>query len=435
MATELRVVMRNYDKIDPSKIEDYIDRGGYNSLKKVFELGQEDVINEVRKSKLRGRGGAGFNCGQKWLFAQRAQADQKYVICNADEGEPGTYKDRLIMQHDPHSLIEGMAICGYAIGATRGYIYCRGEYPYVVGILKKAIDQAAAKGVLGDFEIEVRMGAGAYVCGEETALIASLEGRRGEPRFKPPFPPVEGVWQKPTIVNNVETFANIPAIIEKGAEWFAAIGDPSYPGTKVLTLSGDVNKATFFEVPTDTTIREVIFELGGGIRGGKKFKAVQIGGTSGAFIPESLLDTPVSFDTMAAVNASLGSGAVFVLDESRSIIDVCCRVARFFVHESCGKCTPCREGTTRLYEIMNRLNAAAGTVDDLATLEKLGGIMTRLCLCGLGQAAPKPILSTLEHFADEYNAAAHAPRYSEPVIQEKSIRETLMSRGLKSWLA
>ena len=329
MAEEMRVVLRNYGKIDPLKIEDYINAGGYQALEKARSMSQTDVIEEVRKSGLRGRGGAGFNAGQKWNFAFQAQADQKYVICNADEGEPGTYKDRTIMQGDPHSVLEGMAICGYAIGASKGYIYCRGEYPYVVDLLNQAIDQAREKGVLGDFDIEVRMGAGAYVCGEETALIESIEGHRGEPRFKPPYPPVSGLWGKPTIVNNVETLASVPVILEKGGDWYAGLGAASYPGTKVLTLTGDVVNKTVIEVPTNTTICEVIYDFGGGIAGGKAFKAVQIGGTSGAFIPESLLDTQIDFDSMSAAGASLGSGAVLVMDETRDIVDVVCRIAKF----------------------------------------------------------------------------------------------------------
>lgn len=404
MAEELRVVMRNYGKINPLKIDDYIAQGGYKSLEKARSLDQKDLIAEVKKSNLRGRGGAGFNCGQKWLFAYQAQAEQKYVVCNADEGEPGTYKDRLIMENDPQALLEGMAICAYAIGADKGYIYCRGEYPQVVELLKIAIEQAKEKGVLKGFDIEVRMGAGAYVCGEETALIESIEGQRGEPRFKPPYPPVEGLWGKPTIVNNVETFANIPVIIEKGADWYAAIGAPSYPGTKVLTLSGDINNRTFFEVPTNTTIREVIYKFGGGIPAGKKFKSVQIGGTSGAFIPEAHLDTPIAFDAMSEIDAVLGSGAVFVLDESRDLVDVSTRIAKFFEHESCGKCTPCREGTMRIYDIMGKINDGEGSAKDLKVLDKLGRVMSTSCLCGLGQAAPAPVLSTIKHYPADYNA-------------------------------
>jgi len=402
MAEELRIVLRNSGKIDPLKIEDYINAGGYKALEKARSMSQNDVIEEVKKSGLRGRGGAGFNAGMKWSFAQRAQADQKYVICNADEGEPGTYKDRIIMETDPQTLLEGMAICGYAIGATKGYIYCRGEYPYVVDILNQAIAQA--KSYLGDFEIEVRMGAGAYVCGEETALIESIEGHRGEPRFKPPYPPSIGLWGKPTIVNNVETFAAVPVIMEKGGEWYQAIGAPNYPGTKVFTLTGDVVNKTYFEVPTNLTIRDIVFGFGGGIPGGKKFKAVQIGGTSGGFIPESLLDTPIDFDSMAGIGATLGSGAVLVLDETRDIVDVVERIAGFFEHESCGKCTPCREGTMRMYEIMEKINHGQGKAEDLKVLARLGRVMSVACLCGLGQAAPSPVLTTMQHFAADYQA-------------------------------
>lgn len=404
MAEEMRIVLRNYGKIDPLNIDDYINAGGYKSLEKARSMGQVPLIDEIKASNLRGRGGAGFNAGSKWSFSYREESEEKYVVCNADEGEPGTYKDRIIMENDPQSLLEGMAICGYAIGAKKGYIYCRGEYPYVVEKLNQAIRQAKSKGVWGDFDIEVRMGAGAYVCGEESALIESIEGHRGSPRFKPPYPPVEGLWNKPTIVNNVETFANIPVIIEKGADWYKNIGVSSYPGTKVLTLSGDVVNRTFIEVPTTTTIREIIYEYGGGIRDDKKFKAVQIGGTSGGFIPESLLDTPIDFDSMAAIGATLGSGAVLVLDETRDLVDVVERITKFFEHESCGKCTPCREGTKRMHEIMGRLNAGQGQASDLDLMENLGTVMSRVCLCGLGQAAPSPVLTTLKHFRTEYLA-------------------------------
>lgn len=404
MAEEMRIVLRNMGKIDPLKIEDYINAGGYKSLEKARSMGQEALIEEVKKSGLRGRGGAGFNCGMKWSFSYKVQSEQKYVVCNADEGEPGTYKDRTIMENDPQSVLEGMAICGYAIGANKGYIYCRGEYPYVVEILNKAIAQAKEKGVLGDFDIEVRMGAGAYVCGEESALIESIEGHRGEPRFKPPFPPVIGLWQKPTIVNNVETFANIPVILEKGADWYKAIGAEKYPGTKVLTLTGDINNRTVFEVPTNTTIRKVIYDFGGGIKDGKQFKAVQIGGTSGGFIPESMLDTPIDFDSMTAIGAVLGSGAVFVMDESRDIVNVVARIAGFFEHESCGKCSPCREGTKRMHELVEKLDAGQGSQADLSLLERLGTVMSKACLCGLGQAAPAPVLTTLKNFTGEYQA-------------------------------
>lgn len=404
MAEEMRIVLRNYGKIDPLKIEDYINAGGYKSLEKARTLSQLQVIDEVKNSGLRGRGGAGFNAGMKWSFSYNTPADQKYVVCNADEGEPGTYKDRIIMENDPHTVLEGMAICGYAIGATKGYIYCRGEYPYVVQVLNEAIAQAKSKGVLGEFDIEVRMGAGAYVCGEETALLESIEGHRGEPRFKPPFPGVAGLWGKPTVVNNVETYANIPVILEKGADWFKGIGASNYPGTKVFTLTGDVVNKTVFELPTNVTIRDVVFGMGGGVAGGKKFKAVQIGGTSGGFIPESMLDTQVDFDSMAAIGATLGSGAVFVMDETTDLVDVIERITKFFEHESCGKCTPCREGTKRMHELLKKINSGKGTAEDLALSEKLGQVMSKVCLCGLGQAAPGPVLTTLKNFKADYSA-------------------------------
>ena len=379
MAEEMRIVLRNMGKIDPLNIEDYINAGGYKSLARAYGMSQADVIEEVKNSGLRGRGGAGFNAGMKWSFSYNTPADQKYVVCNADEGEPGTYKDRIIMENDPHTVLEGMAICGYAIGATKGYIW-------------------------GDFDIEVRMGAGAYVCGEETALLESIEGHRGEPRFKPPFPGVAGLWGKPTVVNNVETYANVPVILEKGADWFKGIGAAKYPGTKVFTLTGDVVNKTVFELPTDATIRDVVFGMGGGIAGGKKFKAVQIGGTSGGFIPEALLDTPLDFDSMSAVGATLGSGAVFVMDESTDLVDVIERITKFFEHESCGKCTPCREGTKRIHELLQKINSGKGTAQDIALTERLGQVMTKACLCGLGQAAPGPVLTTLKNFGSDYNA-------------------------------
>jgi len=400
----MRIVLRNYGKVDPLNIDSYTQVGGYQALAKAKSMSQPDLIEEVKKSGLRGRGGAGFNTGMKWSFSYGVKADQKYVICNADEGEPGTYKDRIIMENDPQSVLEGMAICGYAIGANKGYIYCRGEYPYVVEILDKAIAQASEKGLLGDFNIEVRMGAGAYVCGEESALIESIEGHRGEPRFKPPFPPVIGLWGKPTIVNNVETFANIPAIVDKGADWYKGIGAAGYPGTKVMTLTGDIVNRTVIEVPTNTTIRQVLDDFGGGIAGGKKFKAVQIGGTSGGFIPESLLDTPIDFDSMSAIGATLGSGAFFVMDETRDIVDVIERISKFFAHESCGKCAPCREGTQRMHEMLHRVKNGGAVAGDLDFMERLGSVMSKACLCGLGQAAPAPMLTTLKHFRNDYTA-------------------------------
>ncbi|WP_054695100.1 NADH-quinone oxidoreductase subunit NuoF [Syntrophomonas palmitatica] len=400
-AIEMRVLLEHADRIDPASAEDYIKVGGYKGLEKARGMSREDLIKEVKSSNLRGRGGAGFNAGMKWSFVPQ-NVPVKYVVCNLDEGEPGTYKDRIICEKNAQALIEGMAICGLAINSQQGYIYCRGEYPFVAELLRKAVASAKASGALGDFDIEVRMGAGAYVCGEETALIESIEGHRGEPRFKPPFPGVEGLWKAPTVVNNVETFACLPYILVNGAQWFAGIGAASYPGTKVLTLTGDVVNRTYFEVPTSTTLREVIFELGGGIPGGKKFKAVQVGGTSGAFIPEANLDTPIDFDSMGKIGAALGSGAVLVLDETRDIVDVVTRISKFFEHESCGKCNPCREGTFRCREIMERINNGRGREADLDLLTLLSKVMQKAALCGLGQAAPIPIDSTIKHFKHEY---------------------------------
>lgn len=409
-AKEFRIVLRNLGKIDPSQIDDYIAIGGYKALEKARKIGPRGIIEEVKKSGLRGRGGAGFNTGQKWFFTYNIQSDQKYVVCNADEGEPGTYKDRIIIENDPHSVLEGMAICAYAIGANKGFIYCRGEYPNLVKSLRDAVEQAKTKGLFGDFDIEVRMGAGAYVCGEETSLIESLEGRRGEPRFRPPYPPVSGLWKKPTIVNNVETFANIAPIIGKGSEWFAGIGAKNFPGTKILTLTGDVKNKTFIEVTTVTTVKEVVYEFGQGIPDNKIFKAVQIGGKSGGFISKELLDTPIDFDSMRKVGATLGSGAVFVLNEDRDLVDVVARMSEFFEHESCGKCAPCREGTMRMKNILERINSGLGTKDDLSLLEKLGRVMAATCLCGLGQAAPTPVITCMTHFGSDFNAKMHQGR-------------------------
>ncbi|MGE5397960.1 MAG: NADH-quinone oxidoreductase subunit NuoF [Chitinophagales bacterium] len=400
MLAEMRIVLRNAGKIDPNSIDDYIKAGGYQALEKARSMDAKELIDLVKKANLRGRGGAGFNAGLKWSFVP--QGGESFVVCNLDEGEPGTYKDRTIVQEDPHTLFEGMAICAHAIKSKQGYIYCRGEYPYVVDHLNRARDEARAKGVLGDFDIEVRMGGGAYVCGEETALIESIEGHRGEPRFKPPFPGVAGLWGKPTVVNNVETFANLPEILVKGPEWFAGIGAANYPGTKVLTLTGDVVNRIAIEVPTNTTIRQVIYDFGGGIKNGKKFKAVQIGGTSGGFIPESLLDTPIDFDSMRNIGATLGTGAVLVMDETRDIVDIVTRIAKFFEHESCGKCNPCREGTFRCYEIMRKINRGQATASDIENISVLSRVMQKAALCGLGQAAPGPIVTTLQHFRHEY---------------------------------
>jgi len=402
MAEEQRVILEYADKIDPKSAADYIKVGGYKGLEKARSMDRKALIDEVKKSGLRGRGGAGFSAGMKWSFVP-IKDEVRYVVCNFDEGEPGTYKDRIICEKNAQAVLEGMAICGAAIAAKQGYIYCRGEYPFIVRMLKEAISNAKASGALGDFNIEVRMGAGAYVCGEETALIESIEGHRGEPRFKPPFPGVAGLWAQPTVVNNVETFACLPYILSNGADWFAGIGAAKYPGTKVLTLTGDVENATYFEVPTDYKLRDVVYKLGGGVKGGKKFKAVQVGGTSGAFIPEQNLDTAIDFDSMGAIGAALGSGAVFVMDETRDIVDIVTRISKFFEHESCGKCNPCREGTWRCREIMEKINSGKASQKDIDNLMVLSRVMKNAALCGLGQAAPIPIDSTLEHFGYEYS--------------------------------
>jgi NADH-quinone oxidoreductase subunit F len=402
MAEEMRVLLEYADKINPESADEYVKVGGYAGLEKARKMEINDLIQEVKSSGLRGRGGAGFNAGMKWSFVPK-NAEIKYVVCNLDEGEPGTYKDRIICEKNAQALLEGMAICGTAIGSNQGYIYCRGEYPFTVKLLKNAIQSAKELGALGDFDIEVRMGAGAYECGEETALIESIEGHRGEPRFKPPFPGVAGLWGAPTVVNNVETFACLPYILTNGSAWFAGIGAAKYPGTKIVTLTGDAVNTTFFEVPTDYLLRDVIYKLGGGVKGGKKLKAVQVGGTSGAFIPEQNLDTPIDFDSMGAIGAALGSGAVLVLDETRDIVDIVTRISKFFEHESCGKCNPCREGTFRCREIMEKINSGKASQKDIDNILLLSRVMQKAALCGLGQAAPIPIQSTIKHFAHEYN--------------------------------
>ena len=401
MSEETRVLLEYADKINPESADEYVKVGGYAGLEKARRMEINDLIQEVKSSGLRGRGGAGFNAGMKWSFVPK-NAEIKYVVCNLDEGEPGTYKDRIICEKNAQALLEGMAICGTAIGSNQGYIYCRGEYPFTVKLLKNAIQSAQELGALGDFNIEVRMGAGAYVCGEETALIESIEGHRGEPRFKPPFPGVAGLWGVPTVVNNVETFACLPYILTNGSAWFAGIGAAKYPGTKIVTLTGDAVNTTFFEVPTDYILRDVIYKLGGGVKGGKKLKAVQVGGTSGSFIPEQNLDTQIDFDSMGAIGAALGSGAVLVLDETRDIVDIVTRISKFFEHESCGKCNPCREGTFRCREIMEKINSGKASQKDIDNLLLLTRVMQKAALCGLGQAAPFPIQSTIKHFAHEY---------------------------------
>jgi len=410
---ERRVVLRNSGFIDPNNIEDYIARDGYQALAKVLSSMEPlDVIEEVKASGLLGRGGAGFPTGLKWEFTYKAPGEQKFVVCNADEGEPGTFKDRLILEGDPHSIIEAMAIAGYAVGASKGYIYVRAEYPQSIAHLEKAINQAREYGLLGEdilgsgfsFDIKIRKGAGAYVCGEETALLNSIEGGRGEPRIKPPYPPQKGLWGKPTVINNVETLANIPPIILNGAKWFKNIGTPTCPGTKVFTLTGNIVNAGLIEVPMGITLRELVFEIGGGIPGGRGLKLVQTGGPSGGTMTPELLDVPMAFDTLPKYNSALGSGALTIIDDSHCIVDVVKSFAEFFLHESCGKCTPCRIGNKRIVEILENIERGKGTRENLALLKALGENMKATAFCGLGQAAPNPLLRCLQFFEEEFIA-------------------------------
>ena len=410
---QLRIALRDCGFIDPENIEECIGRDGYSALAKCLtEMTPEAVIDEIKRSGLRGRGGGGFPTGLKWEFARKYQADQKYVVCNADEGDPGAFMDRSIMEGDPHSVIEAMAICGYSIGASKGLVYIRAEYPLAIERLRIAIEQAEKYGLLGEnilgtdfsFHIEIRYGAGAFVCGEETALIHSMEGHRGEPTTKPPFPAESGYLNKPTNVNNVETLANIPVILNKGADWFASIGTERSKGTKVFALAGKINNVGLIEVPMGTTLREVIYEIGGGIKNGKKFKAVQTGGPSGGCLTEKHLDTPIDFDNLLAAGSMMGSGGMIVMDEDDCMVAVAKFYLEFIVEESCGKCSPCRIGNKRLLEILTRITEGKGTMEDLDNLRNLSQVIKDTALCGLGQTSPNPVLSTLEHFYDEYVA-------------------------------
>lgn len=406
MINEMRLALRNHGIIDPESIDSYLSAGGYKALTKARSMDRAQLIHEIETAgKLRGRGGAGFNTGLKWSGAASAEADQKYVVCNADEGEPGTFKDRTIIEGDPHTLIEGILICTYAINASEAYIYCRGEYENSIRLLKKAVLEAEEKGFCQNVRIFVCSGAGSYVCGEETTLLTSLEGFRGEPRLKPPFPTVAGFRGKPTVVNNVETFSVVPVIVEHGAEWFGSIGALQYPGTKVFSLSGDIKERGCFEVPTDANLKELIEVLGGGTPDNKKIKAVQMGGSSCGFLTPDQLDTPVDFDSMRAIGASLGSGSVLVLDESRDLIPILQGIAHFFAHESCGKCAPCREGTFRIAEIFDRLAKKQGTPKDLETLKNLSTVMGMSCFCPLGQSALTAAMSALQAFPEEFEMA------------------------------
>ena len=408
-----RIALRNCGVINPENIEEYIGTGGYQALGKVLtEMTPDDVIQTLLDAGLRGRGGAGFPTGLKWKLCKQNDADQKYVCCNADEGDPGAFMDRSILEGDPHSVIEAMTIAGYAIGATQGYIYIRAEYPSAVHRLQIAINQAREYGLLGknifdsgfDFDLEIRLGAGAFVCGEETALMTSIEGKRGEPRCRPPFPALKGLFQKPTVLNNVETYANIPQIFLKGPQWFRSIGTEKSAGTKVFALGGKINNTGLVEVPMGTTLREVVEEIGGGIPGGHKFKAAQTGGPSGGCIPASLIDTPIDYDSLIAIGSMMGSGGLIVMDETTCMVDIAKFFLEFTVDESCGKCTPCRVGTKRLLEILNKITSGKGTLEDIDKLEELCYYIKENSLCGLGQTAPNPVLSTLKYYRDEYIA-------------------------------
>ena len=408
-----RLVLENCGAINPEQIEEYIAVGGYEALAKaVTNMSPEDVIEEIKKSGLRGRGGGGFPTGMKWQFAKASVSDKKYVICNADEGDPGAFMDRSVLEGDPHKILEGMAVCGYAIGADEGYIYVRAEYPLAIKRLRIAIEQAEAMGLLGEnifgsgfsFKLHIKEGAGAFVCGEETALMASIEGKRGMPRPRPPFPAVAGLWGKPTNINNVETFGNVAAIITNGADWYAGFGTEKSKGTKVFALTGKINNTGLAEVPMGITMREIIYDIGGGINGGKKFKAVQIGGPSGGCLPESMLDLSIDYDSLTAAGAMMGSGGLVVMDEDTCMVDVAKFFLNFTQSESCGKCTPCREGTKRMLEVLTRITEGQGREGDIELLEELARNIKETALCGLGQTAPNPVLSTLKYFRHEYEA-------------------------------
>ena len=410
---QMRVALRNCGVINPEDINEYIAYDGYQALGKVLtEMTPDDVIDVMKRSGLRGRGGAGVPTGLQWSFAKASVDDQKYVCCNADEGDPGAFMDRSVLEGDPHAVLEAMAIAGYAIGANQGYIYVRAEYPIAVKRLEIAIGQAREMGLLGkdifgsgfDFDIELRLGAGAFVCGEETALMTSIEGHRGEPRPRPPFPAVKGLFGKPSVLNNVETYANIPQIILKGPEWFSSMGTEKSKGTKVFALGGKIHNTGLVEVPMGTTLREIVEEIGGGVPNGKKFKAAQTGGPSGGCIPASLIDTEIDYDNLIAIGSMMGSGGLIVMDEDNCMVDIAKFFLEFTVDESCGKCTPCRVGTKRLYEMLDKITQGRGTLADLDKMEELCHYIKENALCGLGQTAPNPVLSTLRYFRDEYEA-------------------------------
>jgi NADH:ubiquinone oxidoreductase subunit F (NADH-binding)/(2Fe-2S) ferredoxin len=413
---QFRIVLRNCGVINPESIDEYIARTGYRALEKaLFEMTPEEIIAEVKASGLRGRGGAGFPTGMKWEAARKSPGDVKYIVCNADEGDPGAYMDRSTIEGDPHSILEAMVIAGRAVGANFGYIYIRAEYPLAIERLKIAIQQAKDYGLLGkdilgsgfDFDIEIRLGAGAFVCGEETALLQSIEGKRGMPRPKPPFPAIKGLWGKPTVINNVETLANVPVVLTRGANWFSSIGTEKSKGTKVFALTGKINNSGLIEVPMGTTLREIIFDIGGGIRNGKKFKGVQTGGPSGGIIVEKDLDSPISYESLTALGSMMGSGGMIVMDEDDCVVDISKFYMAFCVDESCGKCAPCRIGTKQMHGLLDKISKGQGEDSDLAKLEQIGKAMTKASLCMLGGSAANPTLSTLRHFRDEYLEHIH----------------------------
>lgn len=412
---EMKVITRNIGKIDPVSAKEYAALGGYSALRKALSQTGKDIIDEIAASKLRGRGGAGFPVARKWSIVFDAPADQKYVVCNADEGEPATNKDRILMCGDPHGMLEGMAICGYAVGATKGYIYLRAEYPYLFPVLEGAIASAKAEGFLGEnifgsgfsFDVEVISGGGAYICGEETALLESIEGKIGEPRFKPPYPGIHGLYDKPTVVNNVETFSNIPVVVERGAAWFKTIGTPESTGTKLFTLSGNLNNRGVFELPMGVNLKDIIYDIGGGIQDDNGLLGVHLGGASGPIINSAQIDRILDIDH------DLGAGDVMVIDNTNEILDVVENLLEFFVHESCGKCTPCREGNTRLYQIICNIRRGKGKYGDIKILQDLGETMLDTALCGMGQTSPIPVLSTIDNFQSTYQRAIERGQQTE----------------------
>lgn len=422
---QVRIVRENSGLIDPERIEDYIAHDGYVALvRAVSEMLPNEVIDEVVASGLRGRGGGGYPTGLKWTTVAKADGDTKYIICNADEGDPGAFMDRSVLESDPHRVLEGMAIAGYALGASQGYIYVRGEYPLAVARLKKAISQARRLNLLGSniggttfgFHVDIRLGAGAFVCGEETALIASIEGKRGQPRPRPPYPAELGLWGKPTLINNVETLANIPPIVRNGGEWYASIGTPTSKGTKVFALAGKINNTGLIEVPMGMPLREIIYDIGGGVTGGKRCKAIQTGGPSGGCIPEELLDTPVDYESLAKLGSIMGSGGLIVMDESSSMVDVARYFMEFCMTESCGKCVPCRVGTVHMHDLLLKFSRNEASPRDLELLEELCEMVRNMSLCGLGQTAPNPVVSTLRFFREEFETSM-LPEYREQPME------------------